>query len=745
MTMDDNEEKVIGVDEVFESFVKKKLKQLGIKRGRAKSPDAISKLEMRMKLRLEKNLANQNSNIKNSLTNQNSSEEKYLANQNSSDHGRRSEPTSENSTDRNSEPLGNHSFGGYNPKKQKIVERIDETFISSAQNTATAGDSCPVISNLQNFESVSSLKAGKPKAADCESLHKPNTSEEKLKISHSKKKHETKSFNHEATRSKFESLPKKDISIIKKKIELLKARSAEAKLKQEIDSTLETVSNKPDSPDREKTAMSDELKPTPEKRSSDKFEAEDRKGKSLKSKKRSREWHSGSKRSGSRHRSHSRSSSPTDKRRHRHRRSRSRSKHRRSRSRERRHRKSRRKSRSPRRITTKDKIKLLEIAKANALAQHRVSRAANSVTSMGQLVREGTLSVSELTNLCEDIVADKPSNNTQGPLTKEKAENMLQNSESTTVHHPYLVKDTPISIKPVRSIPPPPPVVHKPIETLSKEFPVSCGQQHRKKEVMEAVYGKWETVAKDETAKKVIKDIVNSDSVFIQPEKPNLDLSTAICERISAVRELQRNPNDIVAKCRIESAQKALDKWTQSKQIVGQFTGDSKLTPMSRNMLEGGKSAWFKADTLKNAKPVVGIGKSLLQKMGWRPGMSLGKSMPGQLEPLSVEFKTDRRGLSSYMESPAPIQNKRAKKGITEISRDMSNKHPVSALTEVCSKRHWPQPEFRLVDPLSLTIFSYRVIVCKDEYIGSPAANKKEAKKRAATVALQNMGLVPKK
>lgn len=775
MTMDDTEEKVIGVDEVFESFVKKKLKQLGIKRGRAKSPDAMTKLEMRMKLRLEKNLANHNPSDESVRTKQNNSE------------------ISENSADRNSKVLENESSmeskkteksvttENHNPKKQKIEEntqKLVENCINInpiLQNNATAS----VIDNLQSPDTVASSKVSKAKVTDCETSRKSKKSEKKskhAKHSNSKTKKESKSSEREASQSKSESntlenetsqskldsvtsAPKKDISIIKRKIELLKARSAEAKLKQEIDGALETTTTKPNITDHEASKPSVDaaikksglkeaptVQTTSNKGPSDLKEPEVRK--ENKAKKRSRERHSNSKCSRSQHPSRSRSSSPSSKRRHRHRRSRSRSKHRhrRSRSRERRHKKSRRKSRSPRRISTKDKIKLLEIAKANALAQHRANHTASSVTSIGQLVREGSMSVSELTNLCQDIVEDKPSKDVGNvePLTKEKAEKMLLSRDTTTVHHPFSVKDTPINIKPVRSIPPPPPVVQKPIESLSKEFPVSCGQQHHKKEVMEAVYGKWEAVAKDETAKKVIKEIVDSDSVFIQPEKPNLDLSAAISERISAVRELQKNPNDKTAKNKIETAQKALDNWTQSKQIIGQFTGDSKLTAMSRNMLQCGNPAWFKPDNLKNAKPVVGIGKSLLQKMGWKPGMSLGKSMPGQLEPLSVDFKTDRRGLSSYMESPAPIQNKKSKKVTGEISRDLSNKHPVSALTEVCSKRHWAQPEFRLVDPLSMAIFTYRVMVCNDEYLGTPAATKKEAKKRAAAVALQNMGLVPK-
>lgn len=152
-------------------------------------------------------------------------------------------------------------------------------------------------------------------------------------------------------------------------------------------------------------------------------------------------------------------------------------------------------------------------------------------------------------------------------------------------------------------------------------------------------------------------------------------------------------------------------------------------------------------EDLRNAKHVSGIGKSLLQKMGWKPGMPLGKTMHGQLEPLSVNVKSDRRGLSSFMEAP-PVPNARKQKvaasGLAATMKDLSDKHPVSALMEVCSKRRWQPPSFSLVDPCNTKIFTFKVTVCNDEYTGKPASNKKQAKLKAAEVALQCMGLIPR-
>jgi len=39
-----------------------------------------------------------------------------------------------------------------------------------------------------------------------------------------------------------------------------------------------------------------------------------------------------------------------------------------------------------------------------------------------------------------------------------------------------------------------------------------------------------------------------------------------------------------------------------------------------------------------------GRGMQLLMKMGWKPGLGIGKNMNGSLEPLTLDIKQDRRG-----------------------------------------------------------------------------------------------------
>ena len=136
--------------------------------------------------------------------------------------------------------------------------------------------------------------------------------------------------------------------------------------------------------------------------------------------------------------------------------------------------------------------------------------------------------------------------------------------------------------------------------------------------------------------------------------------------------------------------------------------------PMSWADLNSGNPAWAKKDQFHVARKVEGLGKKLLEKMGWSEGMGLGKNAQGNAEPLVLDFKINREGLSSTNESsdgPSFMGRKviwfiveqmlnRNQGFAGGIVKDLSGKHPVSALMEVCSKRRWGQPEFTLLtDP----------------------------------------------
>lgn len=53
-----------------------------------------------------------------------------------------------------------------------------------------------------------------------------------------------------------------------------------------------------------------------------------------------------------------------------------------------------------------------------------------------------------------------------------------------------------------------------------------------------------------------------------------------------------------------------------------------------------------------NLTPIKGgVGMRLLEKMGWKPGQVLGKRGEGNIEPIAMNVKTDRKGLISCEET----------------------------------------------------------------------------------------------
>ncbi|KAJ7425562.1 hypothetical protein WISP_23004 [Willisornis vidua] len=188
----------------------------------------------------------------------------------------------------------------------------------------------------------------------------------------------------------------------------------------------------------------------------------------------------------------------------------------------------------------------------------------------------------------------------------------------------------------------------------------------------------------------------------------------------------------------------SIDAWAQSNSIPGQFTGSTGAQILSSDELtNSGPQAWIRKDQFLRAAPVTGgMGAQLMRKMGWREGEGLGKNKEGSVEPIMVDFKTDRKGLVAVGEKA------QKRSGHYVVMKDLSGKHPVSALMEICNKRRWTPPEFVLVDdsgPDHRKHFIFKVRVNGNEYRPTFASlNKKHAKATAATAALQAMGLVPK-
>ncbi|ROL45364.1 Protein SON [Anabarilius grahami] len=281
---------------------------------------------------------------------------------------------------------------------------------------------------------------------------------------------------------------------------------------------------------------------------------------------------------------------------------------------------------------------------------------------------------------------------------------------------------------------------------FAKEFPVSSGSQHRKKEA-DGAYGEWVPVEKKTEKPPVTaaagteETTKDNDSVFPEAPSQPVDITLAVSERAVAQKRLAENPFDINAMCMLNRAQEQVDAWAQSNTIPGLFTGSTGAQVLSSDELSNsGPQAWIKKDQFLRAAPVSGgMGELLMRKMGWRSGEGLGKHREGTVEPIIIDFKTDRKGLVAEGE-------KTQKSGNIVVMKDLLGKHPVSALMEMCNKKKWLQPEFVMVHhsgPDHRKNFLFKVVVNGCDYQPQTASpNKKHAKAMAATVALQAMGEV---
>ncbi|NXJ08428.1 SON protein, partial [Odontophorus gujanensis] len=389
-----------------------------------------------------------------------------------------------------------------------------------------------------------------------------------------------------------------------------------------------------------------------------------------------------------------------------------------------------------------DKAQLLEIAKANAAAMCAKSGVPLPPSLMPMLSQKK-----------DDKASQKSSRDTLKELT-EKCKKIAQSTDDVIVNKPHVSdeeeEERPFYNHPFKlnepkpiffnlstpSIKPAPPPQPKNQVSLSKEFPVSSGSQHRKKEA-DSVYGEWVPVEKGKEDSK--------DDVFPKPSIEGVDITAAMNDRALAQKRLNENTFDLEAMCMLNRAQEQIDAWAQSNSIPGQFTGSTGAQILSSDELtNSGPQAWIRKDQFLRAAPVTGgMGAQLMRKMGWREGEGLGKNKEGSVEPIMVDFKTDRKG-KRFLKCFITLYT------VTEISNAfcLEGKHPVSALMEICNKRRWSPPEFVLVDdsgPDHRKHFIFKVRVNGNEYRPTFASlNKKHAKATAATAALQAMGLVPK-
>ncbi|XP_070506252.1 protein Son [Chironomus tepperi] len=246
------------------------------------------------------------------------------------------------------------------------------------------------------------------------------------------------------------------------------------------------------------------------------------------------------------------------------------------------------------------------------------------------------------------------------------------------------------------------------------------------------------------------------------PPEPNCDVSEIISQRLNAMRKLQENPHDVEASKTLYETQQNMSAWAASKVTPGQFLGTTEVRVLSQKELSSGNQAWAKKNQLIETVPVnSGMGMHLLKKMGWTPGEGLGKEKNGSLTPLLLELKLDKRGLEANAEvlrqnKAAPGKARgggRAGRGgggnkQQPISMDsLQQKHPVSLLGELASKRRWGAPNYQLVSevgPPHAKNFIFKVLLNGNAYTcPTPSNNKKEGKSAVAKFCLQELGILP--
>ncbi|XP_069744913.1 protein SON-like isoform X2 [Narcine bancroftii] len=438
-------------------------------------------------------------------------------------------------------------------------------------------------------------------------------------------------------------------------------------------------------------------------------------------------------------------------------------------------------SRTPERLTDLDKAQLLEIAKANAAAMCAKAgmplppNLKPAVPLVKKVISKkmGCSSIQELTEKCKKIVESNDDNELCNKPVSEEDEPFSNQPIKVNELKPISFSLNNATVKPAV----------KTQVALTKEFPVSSGSQHRKKEVLN-VYGQWVPVEKssNETTDDVFSDVCSQLFRFLittfrstylciicklNTSVPHLcricsadgtgqaqrvgnvickavDISATMSERATAQKRLVKNLYDVEAMSIILRAQEKIDVWAQANSLPGQFTGSTGAQVLTyEELTHSGPQAWIRKDQFLKAAPLTGgMGAQLMQKMGWKEGEGLGKNKNGTVEPIIVDFKTDRKGLVAEGEKT------QKKFGNFPTLKDLSGKHPVSALMEICNKRKWPPPDFLMVrdsGPDHCKHFLFKVMINGTEYKPSLASpNKKHAKASAATIALRALGLVPK-
>uniref|UniRef100_A0A8C1JIX0 G-patch domain-containing protein n=1 Tax=Cyprinus carpio TaxID=7962 RepID=A0A8C1JIX0_CYPCA len=276
-----------------------------------------------------------------------------------------------------------------------------------------------------------------------------------------------------------------------------------------------------------------------------------------------------------------------------------------------------------------DKDQLLEIAKANAAAMCTkagvpipeslrpkaflqlpfIEEAKKKVTKQAN-----SFNIKELTERCKKITENKEEMAIAKPHVSDDEEDERLFGASLKENKGITFSLSNTSIKPSVQTE----------ATFAKEFLVFPGSQHKNKEA-DGGYGEWLPVKK-----KTNKEADGGYGEWLPP----VDITLAVSERAVAQKKLAENSSDINAMCILNRAQEQVDALAQSNTIPGLCTGSAGAQVLSSDELSNsGPQAWIKKDQFLRAAP-----------MGWHSGEGLGKHREGTVEPIIIDFKTDRKG-----------------------------------------------------------------------------------------------------
>ncbi|XP_068912152.1 protein Son isoform X2 [Tenebrio molitor] len=266
-----------------------------------------------------------------------------------------------------------------------------------------------------------------------------------------------------------------------------------------------------------------------------------------------------------------------------------------------------------------DKKKLLEIARKNAIQMMKSGSLPGALTLGPQAqekviaaIKAGGKTIEELTDFCKTLSKKEE----LGELSSNTEGNGSDSDTDKPFHHPFQIKDRPTSITMniKNSVPLPIKSTQERTSELRLQFPVSSGQLHRKTE------NEWVPVSPKKSqepvpvpkpveapAVKEVKEnatpaaVVPGPQVFPQAatDLSAVDIGSIVSQRLTAIRKLQENPNDVQALTQMYKSNKEMQSWAQSKQQPGQFTGTTGAQVLSHAELSAGYQAWAKKASVR--------------------------------------------------------------------------------------------------------------------------------------------------